>query len=502
MYLRSRSRSPGESRSSRGHVAQLPEEVLRHVEFGIVDPSGEDDVRLRGEIPFTNVETTKNIVPHRPAMSAAAATTRSINRLHTKTRSNYRPPPPPPTTSSNPYNQQGTLEYPMNIRNSETRSEVSGVISRQNNAGYPSSASHNNMSSSPNVYSQNTTPVTQSDMRPQENFHKPQFYAPQKPTTPQHFYNNHRLSQNYDERSNQQNSSQPQIMNRQLNQVQYARPNSSVSSSPNMMKGMPGMNAPSPMNSSSTGQYNSSNAIDYNHSVPTSYQNTTVQQNNSYAHQHHQNRLTSVQNSPYHPQSSTQNSRVYTVNQPRPSPRHINNQYPISNPPINSSTPIRHQSPQHFSQQISGNVYNGGQNKIPSSHHQSDLQGPSNGLPGNTHPKPGIPGQLPRAPPSYQSPYSASVSNMVHQQPYSTNRGSNEQLNAKMNQFPPQKIPSSNSNMSNGGSQFTMDGKMNYNQNPNNMFYHDNSTINRATNGYDHGQSMSKGNYALPVNIK
>jgi len=42
------------------------------------------------------------------------------------------------------------------------------------------------------------------------------------------------------------------------------------------------------------------------------------------------------------------------------------------------------------------------------------------------------------------------------------------------------------------------DGKMNYNQNPNNMFYHDNSTINRATNGYDHGQSMSKGNYTLP----
>ena len=90
LSLRSRSRSPGESRSSRGHVAQLPEEVLRHVEFGIVEPSGEDDVRLRGEIPFTNVETSKNIVPHRPAMSSAAATTRSINRLHTKTKSNYR----------------------------------------------------------------------------------------------------------------------------------------------------------------------------------------------------------------------------------------------------------------------------------------------------------------------------------------------------------------------------------------------------------------------------
>ena len=235
LSLRSRSRSPGESRSSRGHVAQLPEEVLRHVEFGIVEPSGEDDVRLRGEIPFTNVETSKNIVPHRPAMSSAAATTRSINRLHTKTKSNYRPPPPPPTSSSSPYTHQSTLDYPKSVRNSETRSEVSINTSRQNHTGYPSSSSHNNiMSSSPNMYNQNNIPS-----QPQ-----PHYAQPNKPTTPQHFYNSHRLSQNYDERNNQPNYSQQQIVNKPLNQVQYARPNSSVSSSPNMMKGIPGMNAP------------------------------------------------------------------------------------------------------------------------------------------------------------------------------------------------------------------------------------------------------------------
>ena len=206
-------------------------------------------------------------------------------------------------------------------------------------------------------------------------------------------------------------------------------------------------------------------------------------------------------NSPYNPHSSNQSSRVYTVNQPRPSPRNINNQYPLSNPPINSSTPIRHQSPQHFLPQNNG--YNGVSNNVPTSYHQSEFQGPSNGLLSNMHPKssvPGLPGQMPRAPPSYQSPYSANVSNMIHnQQPYHANRGSNEQLNAKMNQFSPQKIASSNGNMPNGNGQFGLDGKMNYNQNTNSKFYPDNGTVSHPTNGYNHGQPMSKGSYALPV---
>ena len=173
-----------------------------------MEPSGEDDVRLRGEIPFTNVETAKNLIPHRPAMSAAAATTRSINRLHTKSKSNYRPPPPPPTSSSSPYTQQSNLDYSRNMRNSETRSEVSVNTGRQNHTGYPISSSHNPMSSSPNVYSQNNIP-SQSDIRSQENFNQPpQYYAPPNRSTPQHLYNSHRLSQNYDERNNQQNQSQ------------------------------------------------------------------------------------------------------------------------------------------------------------------------------------------------------------------------------------------------------------------------------------------------------
>ena len=470
-----------------------------------MEPSGEDDVRLRGEIPFTNVETAKNIIPHRPAMSAAAATTRSINRLHTKSKSNYRPPPPPPTSSSSPYSHQSNLDYQRNMRPSETRSEVSVNTLRQNQLGYPSSSSHNQISSSPSIYNQNNIP-SQSDVRSQENYNQPPpYYAQQKPSTPQHFYNSHRLSQNYDERNNQPNMSQHQIVNKQLNQVQYARPNSSVSSSPNMIKGMPGINAPSPLNSSPTSQYTNSNPVDRNPTVSAAYQHASNQQNSSYAHQNHQNRVNPVQNtnSPYYQQTSNQNSRVYTVNQPRPSPRNINHQYPLSNPPINSSTPIRHQSPQHFPQQ--NNTYHGGPNNVPTSYQQSEFQGPSNGLSGNLYPKssvPGGPGQMHRAPPSYQSPYSTNVSNMIHnQQPYPSNRGSNEQLNAKMNQFSPPIPQSTNGGMPNGNAQFGMDGNINYNQNPNNRFYPENGNSNYPTNGYSQVQSTSKGSYALPVSI-
>merc|ERR1719322_1470036 len=268
---------------------------------------------------------------------------------------------------------------------------------------------------------------------------------------------------------------------------------------------MPGMNAPSPLNSSSTTQYTNSNITDRNPNVSTSYQHPSNQQNSSYAHQNHQNRANTVQNSnsPYHPQSSNQSSRVYTVNQPRPSPRNINHQYPLSNPPINSSTPIRHQSPQHLLQQ--NNTYNGGPNNVPTSYQQSEFQGPSNGLSGNMYPKSSVPGgsgQMHRAPPSYQSPYSQNVSNMIHNQPpYPSNRGSNEQLNAKMNQFSPQIPQSTNGGMTNGSTQFGMNGNTNYNQNPNNRFYPENSNSNHPMNGYSQVQPSSKGSYTLPPTV-
>ncbi len=56
--FRSRSRSPGESR------ARLPSEVVKHLEFGLVEPSADS---MRGEIPFTNVQTANT----RPIMSRA-----------------------------------------------------------------------------------------------------------------------------------------------------------------------------------------------------------------------------------------------------------------------------------------------------------------------------------------------------------------------------------------------------------------------------------------------
>ena len=49
-FLRSRSRSPASEARSR-----LPAELLQHLEFGLVEPTQEG---MRGEIPYTSVETT------------------------------------------------------------------------------------------------------------------------------------------------------------------------------------------------------------------------------------------------------------------------------------------------------------------------------------------------------------------------------------------------------------------------------------------------------------
>ena len=55
---RSRSRSPGSEARSR----PMPAELMRHLEFGLVEPTKEG---LRGEIPFTNVETAAAARPAR-----------------------------------------------------------------------------------------------------------------------------------------------------------------------------------------------------------------------------------------------------------------------------------------------------------------------------------------------------------------------------------------------------------------------------------------------------
>ena len=60
--IRSRSRSPGAESRSRHH--QLPPELLRHLEYGLVDPP--PAVAMRGEIPYTNVETANARGAHQP----------------------------------------------------------------------------------------------------------------------------------------------------------------------------------------------------------------------------------------------------------------------------------------------------------------------------------------------------------------------------------------------------------------------------------------------------
>ena len=47
---------------SRHH--QLPPELLRHLEYGLVDPP--PAVAMRGEIPYTNVETANARGAHQP----------------------------------------------------------------------------------------------------------------------------------------------------------------------------------------------------------------------------------------------------------------------------------------------------------------------------------------------------------------------------------------------------------------------------------------------------
>ena len=79
-FYRSRSRSPAELRASRS-MAAVPDEVLQHLEFGLIEPNEEN---LRGQIPFTNVEVTNM---HGSAHNGSggggpsSAVTRPINRL-------------------------------------------------------------------------------------------------------------------------------------------------------------------------------------------------------------------------------------------------------------------------------------------------------------------------------------------------------------------------------------------------------------------------------------
>ena len=53
LSCRSRSRSPASEARSR-----LPADLLQHLEFGLVEPSQDS---VRGDIPFTNVETARPV---------------------------------------------------------------------------------------------------------------------------------------------------------------------------------------------------------------------------------------------------------------------------------------------------------------------------------------------------------------------------------------------------------------------------------------------------------
>ena len=507
-HFRSRSRSPGESRSSRSHASQLPEELLRHVEFGLVEPSGDDDVRLRGEIPFTNVETTRSTLAGRPVMSAASATTRSINRLHTKPRNNYRPPPPPPSSSTTSHARHNNGDYSANMNKSETHSEVSANVGRQTHAKYITSAPYNVISSSPNVYNQSKQHHLQQVSRPNESLDAQYYHNQQQQQTAQPSYHPHQLPPNYNDNNFQQNPTQPNMFNKQLNPLQHAPLISSVSSSPNMMKATSGMNIPSPIVSSSANPYAKSTHLEYNNTGNGAYLNTSTQQNNQYF-QHAANRIPVTQNhaSSYYPNSSSQASRVYTVNQPRASPHQVANHFPGATSPVNSSTPItRHQAPHHYSQQINSNGYNGGTKSNPAYQHQSHLQGKSDVMQGSGFPTSnmvGLPGQISRTPSSYQSPYSTNTpSNLNQQQPYSSNRSSRERLDANVAMSSPQTLPASNMSIPNGKIQPTIYGQGTQSQNTNNMYYNDISGVGKVPSAHEQRQTTAKGNYALPVSIR
>ena len=514
MHLRSRSRSPGESRNSRGHVSQLPEEVLRHVEFGLVEPSGEDDARLRGEIPFTNVETAKGVVSHKPTISSASATTRSINRLHTKSKSNYRPPPPPPASAISGHPQQNmSMRYATNNNHSsETRSEVMMNIERMNNVGHMPSTAQNIVSPSPNVYGKGIIPQqsVQQYSRPSNNANPSHGYYDQQQSssTPQQFYNPQVLPQYYSENSHNQQSSTPKNQyTRQVNQLQNALPISSVSSSPNALKGM---STPSPITSSMANQYANQNPMDYNTSNNIPYQNSTPIQNQSQYAQNSSSRASSAMPtlpSSYYPGSSNQNGRVYTVNQPRPSPRNIQSQSSVPNQQINSSTTTGHSNQQGYGKLTNNNLYNTGANNVPVPPQQYHLQGNSNGMMSKTYqnndPIGGYPGQINRIPPSYQSPYSANVAASLNQQPQPSHRGSTERLmNTNVNQPSPQTIPTSNVYVPNGNIPSNLYTKGNQGQITDNAYNTGMNGIGRpVASSHEPRQLMGKTNYALPVSI-
>ena len=478
----------------------------------MVEPSGEDDVRLRGEIPFTNIETIRSgSSSGRPVMSSAAATTRSISRLHTKPRNNYRPPPPPPTLSTSAYarNNNNLNEYTTSKHISEIRSDIADNQGRQHQPQYIASAPYNAASTSSSVYSPTKQQHWQQASQSQEALDR-QYYSNHQPhPASQPVYPPQQLRQNFDENNFQQYARTPNMANKQFNPRKHATLISSASSSPNMMKDVTGMNmAPSPIVSSSTIPHSNPMALMNSNSVNGTYLNTSMQQSNAhfrpstYRMQTTQNHANS-----YNSNSSNQVSRVYAVNQPRATPNH--GTYPFTNTasPVNSSTPITRQKiPQSYSPQISSNGYDVRSKNNSQYPNQSHMQGKSGIMQGGTFINSavvGLSGQFSRTSGSYQSPYSATMSSNLNQQQqhYLANRGSKDRLNVNMAEHLPQMLPMSNMAMINGKIPQSIASPGTQSQNTNMMEYNDINGGVAQTNTHHQRQVTAKRSYALPVII-
>merc|ERR1719510_2888787 len=258
-------------------------------------------------------------------------------------------------------------------------------MERMNNVGHISTTPQNIVSPSPNGYGKGMMPQhsVQQYSRPSDNANPSHGYYDQQKSssTPQQFYNPQVLPPYYSDNGHNQQSSTPKNQyNRQVNQLQNALPISSVSSSPNALKGMAGMNTPSLITSSMANQYTNQNPMEYNHSKNIPYQNSTPIQNQSQYAQNSSSRASSAMPtlpSSYYPGSSNQNGRVYTVNQPRPSPRNIPSQSSVPNHQINSSTANGYGNQQGYGKLPNNNLYNTGANNVPVPPQQYHLQGNS-----------------------------------------------------------------------------------------------------------------------------
>ena len=169
----------------------------------------------------------------------------------------------------------------------------------------------------------------------------------------------------------------------------------------------------------------------------------------------------------------------------------------------NSSTPIYRQlGPMNYQPHANDNTYTSSNRNSPAVQQQINLQEKSNQTQGNNFSGPhpvGLPSQINRTTPSYQSPYFTAVSNNFQQQLQPSNRGSRETLDRNSSVSSPHTLSPMNGHTSDGQRASPYHRQGIHSQKLDMSRYNDVGGHGMQAHNNTQRQLVTKGNYALPV---